>query len=89
MKAIIKNSVLAVSLALAASNATLVSAADLGDTSVKFTGYIKADAMVSNYSEGTLGSGSIGRDFYIHSLTPVSGGDEGTQFDAHIRQKCT
>ncbi|MBQ4830989.1 porin [Alteromonas sp. MMG017] len=86
MKATIKNSVLAVSLALAASSATLVSAADLGDTSVKFTGYIKADAMVSNYSEGTLGSGSIGRDFYIPSLTPVSGGDEGTQFDAHIRQ---
>lgn len=86
MKVTIKNSLLAASLALAASNATLVSAAALGDTSVKFTGYIKADAMVSNYSEGTLSSGSIGRDFYIPSLTPVAGSDDGTQFDAHIRQ---
>ncbi|TRY32194.1 porin [Aliiglaciecola sp. M165] len=42
--------------------------------------------MFSSYSDGTLPSGSIGRDFYIPSLTPVSGNDEDTQFDAHIRQ---
>lgn len=58
----------------------------IDDTTVKFSGYIKADAMVSQYSDGTLGTGSIGRDFYIPSLTPVGGSDEGTQFDAHIRQ---
>jgi len=86
MKATIKNSALAVSLCLAASGTAAVQAASIGDTSVKFTGYVKADAMVSDYSEGTLGSGSIGRDFYIPSLTPVSGNDEGTQFDSHIRQ---
>ncbi|MBE1300778.1 MAG: porin [Alteromonadaceae bacterium] len=42
--------------------------------------------MASSYSDGTLGTGSIGRDFYIPSLTPVGGNDEETQFDAHIRQ---
>ena len=86
MKATIKNSVLAVSLSLAATGSAMVQAASIGDTSVKFTGYVKADAMVSDYSDGTLSSGSVGRDFYIPSLTPVGGNDEGTQFDAHIRQ---
>jgi len=60
--------------------------ATLGDTSVKFSGYIKADAIFSNYSDGSLGSGNLGRDFYIPSLTPVGGNKESTQFDAHIRQ---
>lgn len=86
MKATIKNTALAVSLGLAAMSSSAVSAATLGDTSIKFTGYVKADAMFSSYSEGTLGSGNLGRDFYIPALTPVTGGEEGTQFDAHIRQ---
>lgn len=58
----------------------------LDKTNVKFSGYIKADAMFSNYSDGTLASGNIGRDFYIPSLTPSGGAEESTQFDAHIRQ---
>ncbi|WP_218313069.1 DcaP family trimeric outer membrane transporter [Alteromonas antoniana] len=87
MRNTIKKTTLAVSLGLAGLVGTSVANADvLEDTSVQFSGYIKADAMFSNYSEGTLGSGSIGRDFYIPSLTPVSGNDEGSQFDAHIRQ---
>lgn len=58
----------------------------LDKTQIKFSGYIKADAMFSSYSDGTLSSGSIGRDFYLPSLTPVGGTDEDTQYDAHIRQ---
>ena len=58
----------------------------LQETSFTFSGYIKADAMVSQYSDGTLGSGSIGRDFYIPSLTPTGGVKESAQFDAHIKQ---
>ncbi|WP_166638771.1 DcaP family trimeric outer membrane transporter [Paraglaciecola marina] len=58
----------------------------LEKTNVKFSGYIKADAMFSSYSDGTLSSGSIGRDFYIPSLTPTGGTEESTQFDAHIKQ---
>lgn len=67
-------------------NAASAASATLGDTSVKFSGYIKADAIFSNYSDGSLGSGNLGRDFYIPSLTPVSGNKESTQFDAHSRQ---
>lgn len=58
----------------------------LDNTTVKFSGYIKADGIWSSYSDGTLASGSVGRDFYIPSLTPVGGEDEGQQFDSHIRQ---
>jgi hypothetical protein len=42
--------------------------------------------LYSDYSDGTLGAGNLGRDFYIPSLTPVGGVSEGAQFDAHIRQ---
>ncbi|WP_189407666.1 DcaP family trimeric outer membrane transporter [Alteromonas halophila] len=86
MKINFRKAALAVTFALAGASSQLAHADMLAGTNVKFTGYVKADAMISNYSEGALGSGSIGRDFYIPSLTPVSGGDEGAQFDAHIRQ---
>lgn len=56
------------------------------NTDFSFSGYVKLDSTASNYSDGTLASGNIGRDFYIPSLTPVGGADEDTQFDAHIRQ---
>jgi hypothetical protein len=59
---------------------------NIGNTNIKFSGYIKADAIFSDYSDGSLGSGNLGRDFYIPSLTPVGGNAESTQFDAHIRQ---
>ncbi len=84
MKAKLKNTATAVALCLGISSGA-VQAATIGDTSVKFTGYIKVDAMMSDYSDGTIASGSVGRDFYIPSLTPVGGVDEDAQFDAHIR----
>jgi len=61
-------------------------ASTLDKTDVSFSGYIKADAIASQYSDGTLGAGNLGRDFYVPSLTPVGGAEENTQFDAHIRQ---
>ena len=61
-------------------------ATPLDNTTFTFNGYIKLDALASQYSDGTIASGSIARDFYIPSLTPVGGNDEGTQFDIHVRQ---
>lgn len=58
----------------------------LKNTELDFSGYVKLDAIASSYSNGTLPSGNIGRDFYIPGLTPVGGAKEDTQFDAHIRQ---
>ncbi len=91
MKTNMKNSrlksVLAVSLALGISAVSMNTQADmLAGTDVKFSGYIKVDAMFSNYSDGSLGSQSIGRDFYLPGLTPVGGIEESTQFDAHAKQ---
>lgn len=68
-------------LASAASNANV-----LDKTDVSFSGYIKADGMFSSYSDGSLGAGNLGRDFYVPALVPVGGADENTQFDAHIKQ---
>ncbi|QHJ11820.1 hypothetical protein FX988_02056 [Paraglaciecola mesophila] len=63
-----------------------IQAKPLEKTTFSVSGYVKADAMVSQYSDGTLASGSIGRDFYIPSLTPTGGEQESAQFDAHIKQ---
>ncbi len=67
-------------------NLGLVHANALDKTNVTFSGYIKADALWSTYSDGTLGAGNLGRDFYVPGLTPVGGEDEGVQFDAHVKQ---
>lgn len=58
----------------------------VGNTSMSLGGYVKLDAMVSSYSDGTLGAGNLGRDFYVPSLTPVGGADENTTVDMHARQ---
>lgn len=64
----------------------LANASIVDTTELSFSGYVKADALVSQYSDGTLSAGNVGRDFYLPSLTPVGGMEENTQFDAHIRQ---
>lgn len=54
-----------------------------------FGGYVKLDAMMSDYSDGSAGSGSdknIGRQFYIPSLTPVGGQGDDAVTDFHARQ---
>lgn len=61
-------------------------ASALDEVDFGVSGYIKIDSMFSRYSDGEIASGSIGRDFYIPSLTPVGGNDSSSQFDAHIRQ---
>jgi hypothetical protein len=62
-------------------------AASIGQTDVDYGGYIKLDAMWSDFSDGTLGSGNIGRDFYVPGTTPVSAStSEDAVFDMHARQ---
>ncbi|MCG7535151.1 DcaP family trimeric outer membrane transporter [Pseudoalteromonas sp. OOF1S-7] len=67
--------------------ASSVQAAELGNTDVKYGGYIKLDAIWSDFSDGSLSSQHIGRDFYIPSTTPVNGGEpKDAVFDMHARQ---
>lgn len=78
---------LSTSLVLACCALSGASQAEMMEgTDVKFSGYIKLDAMVSDYSEGSLGAQNLNRDFYIPSLTPVSGVEESAHFDSHARQ---
>lgn len=68
----------------ASAHATTIGTFD--NTTVKIGGYIKMDAISSSYSDGSLAAGSIGRDFYIPSVTPVGGTERNTTFDMHARQ---
>lgn len=74
----------AIALALTASSVQ-ANGFNIGDTDVTFGGYVKLDAMYTDSSDGQIATG-IGRDFYIPSLTPVGGADEGGTFDFHARQ---
>lgn len=74
---------IAVSAALSAPSY----AATIGDTKVNYGGYVKLDAMWSDFSDGTLPSSHIGRDFYVPGTTPVSANSaEDAVFDMHARQ---
>ncbi len=58
----------------------------VGDVNVDFSGYLKLDASVTDFSGGELPSSSIGRDFYIPALVPVGGEGDGPDFDFNPRE---
>lgn len=60
--------------------AALPMAVQAANTEFTYGGFIKLDAMVSQYSDGKVGAASVGRDYYTPSATPV-GGDKSTNFD--------
>jgi hypothetical protein len=51
-----------------------------------YSGFIKLDALWSDYRDGEIADGSIGRDFYLPSTIPIGGASEGVDFDSHIKQ---
>ncbi|WP_300973634.1 DcaP family trimeric outer membrane transporter [Sphingomonas sp. LHG3406-1] len=55
-------------------------------TTVKLGGFIKTTASVSDYSDGDLANGSLGRDFYLPQQIPVGGSGEGRDFDSGAKQ---
>lgn len=64
-----------------------VSPAQAAEPEWDFSGYIKLDAFMSDYQDGTApGSGYIGRQFYIPSTTPVGGNGDDVVTDFHARQ---
>ena len=61
----------------------------IGNTTFRLSGFIKADAMVSDYSKGDTATNTLGRDFYLPQFIPVDdtpGAGEGVDFDAHAKQ---
>lgn len=58
-----------------------------GSSEYKFGGYIKADAMFSNYGSGDLAPGSAGTQFYIPGTIPVGdGSSQGPDADFQARE---
>lgn len=51
-----------------------------------YGGFLKADAIVSDFSDGEVAGGSIGRDFVVPGIIPVGGEGEGAVTDFHARQ---
>lgn len=58
----------------------------IAGTRFLYSGFVKLDAMWSDYQDGEIADGSIGRDFYLPSTIPVGGAGEGVDFDSHIKQ---
>ena len=54
--------------------AALPMAVQAANTEFSYGGYIKMDAMMSTYSDGDIGAAALGRDFYVPSQIPTSGG---------------
>jgi hypothetical protein len=67
-------------------SANAVTLGSFNNTTVTIGGYVKLDAMFTDFSDGTVDGSSPGRDFYIPSVTPVGGTSENTVFDMHARQ---
>ena len=77
---------LAASAVLCALSSTAY-AAKIGDTEFTYGGYIKLDAMWSDYSAGAPAGTSVGRDFYVPStLTVGSDNNSDAVFDMHARE---
>jgi hypothetical protein len=58
----------------------------MAGTRFLYSGFIKLDTLWSDYQDGEIADGSIGRDFYLPSTIPVGGVGEGVDFDSHIKQ---
>ncbi|WP_347331443.1 DcaP family trimeric outer membrane transporter [Marinimicrobium locisalis] len=56
------------------------------DAVIELGGYVKLDALLSNYADGDPGAGTIGRDFYIPGTVPVGGESESARTDFHMKE---
>lgn len=64
----------------------VVAPAAASSTRFTYKGYVKADALFSQFSAGEVASTNGLRDFYSPSAIPVGSLPESTVFDAHAKQ---
>ena len=83
MKNILISGGLASAAMLTAVSANAATIGTFGNTTMKLGGYVKLDALYTNYGDGSYTG--LGRDFYVPSTTPV-GGSSSSYFDMHARQ---
>ncbi len=58
----------------------------IGNNTVKYGGFVKADYSLSQYSGGDPANGDAQREFYLPGTVPVGGADEGEATDFNARQ---
>lgn len=58
----------------------------IGNNTLKFGGFVKADVMASRYNGGDPANGDLLRDFYLPGSIPVGGADESAATDFNARQ---
>jgi hypothetical protein len=51
-----------------------------------FKGYVKADALYSDYSDGSAATAGVGDDFMVASTIPIGGEDGDGKLDLHAKQ---
>lgn len=59
---------------------------NVGGTTIKLNGFIKANAIFSRYDNGDAATGTLGKDFYLPQQIPVGGLREGTDYTGHAKQ---
>jgi hypothetical protein len=77
---------LAVTALTTAVSAHAVTLGTFNNTTVKIGGYVKLDAMFTDFGNGEVPGNSFARDFYVPSATPIGGTSQNTVFDMHARQ---
>lgn len=77
---------LLIGLGIAAHSASAIELTTIDNTKFEFTGYFKADAIMSQYSDGRLPPANIGRDFYVPGVTPVGGESSSVDTDFSAKQ---
>jgi hypothetical protein len=59
----------------------------VGDATVKISGFVKAEALASDFKGGVVARDAFLRDFYVPGQIPVgAGANAGQEFDAHSKQ---
>lgn len=58
----------------------------IGNNTVKYGGFVKADYSLSQYSGGDPVNGDLQREFYLPGVTPVGGASEGNAADFNAHQ---
>lgn len=71
--------------ALEAKPAAPVEGFNVGGTTVRLNGFIKTVASGTRYDDGSVATGSLGKDFYLPQTIPV-GGRSSKDFVAHGKQ---
>lgn len=57
----------------------------MGNTDLTIGGFVKLDAIFSDYSDGQRAAAGIGEDFLVPSVIPVGGDSGDVKFNAHAK----